>query len=153
MIRKYRIQDLEDLLSAWAAASEVAHPFVIREFLASERENIPKVYLPKAETWVSEIDGSVVGFVSLLGSEVGALFVHPDYHRRGIGRSLMDKAREQRGDLEVDVFTANKIGRSFYAKYGFQPVEKKVDEQTGLEVMRLRLTTVKSPPSTTPYGG
>ena len=139
MIREYKEQDLDDLLSVWATASEIAHPFLTKEFLALERENIPKVYLPKAETWVSEEDGCVIGFISLLGNEVGAIFVHPKYHRKGIGRELMNKARELRGELYVEVFAANTIGRKFYAKYGFELIEEKVHEQTGLELIRLRL--------------
>lgn len=139
MIRAYQEQDLEDLLNVWAAASEVAHPFLSAEFLSSERENIPKLYLPNAETWVAEVDGRVIGFIALLGTEVGAIFVHPRYHGQGIGRSLMDKARELRGELEVEVFAANEIGRKFYARYGFEPMEEKVHEPTGMEVLRLRL--------------
>lgn len=144
MIRAYKEEDLEDLLSAWAAASEVAHPFLTREFLDLERENIPNLYLPNTETWVCEEDGRVVGFVSLIGNEIGAIFVHPDQHGKGIRRGLMDKARELRGELDVEVFTANKIGRAFYAKYGFELIEKKVHDQTGHSVMRLRLTAPKS---------
>ena len=51
----------------------------------------------------------------------------------------MDKARELRGELEVEVFVANTIGRAFYAKYGFEAFEEKVHCQTGLNVLRLRL--------------
>jgi putative acetyltransferase len=139
MIRKYDEQDLDDLLAAWEAASEVAHPFLTKEFLASERENIPNLYLPNAETWVFEADGRVVGFIALIGNEVGAIFVQPSHHGKGIGRGLMDKAREVRDELEVEVFKANMIGRAFYAKYGFEPVEEKVHDKTGLDVLRLRL--------------
>lgn len=54
MIRPYEAADLEDLLQTWAAASRTAHPFLSKELRASERENIPKVYLPMAATWVYE---------------------------------------------------------------------------------------------------
>jgi len=139
VIRRYRSEDLEDVVTVWAAASAVAHPFLSAEFLALERHNIANVYLPDAETWVWEPEGQVVGFVSLLGNEVGALFVDPKFHRRGIGRALMDHALELRRELEVEVFTENVIGRAFYARYGFELMQRKVHDQTGLELMRLRL--------------
>ncbi len=51
----------------------------------------------------------------------------------------MDKAKELRGELVVEVFKANSIGRAFYAKYGFESVAEKVHEQTGFELLRLRI--------------
>ena len=119
----------------------MAHPFLSPEFLASERENIPNLYLPNAETWVYEADGRVVAFIALIGNEVGAIFVHSDHQRTGIGQVLMDKAKSLREELEVEVFVANSIGRAFYAKYGFKPVEEKVHEPTGQDVLRLRLSS------------
>ncbi|MEZ6087701.1 MAG: GNAT family N-acetyltransferase [Pirellulaceae bacterium] len=139
-IRRYEARDLDDLLAAWASASEIAHPFLTQEFLALERENIPNLYLPNAETWVYEHDGRVIGFVALLGNEVGAIFVHPDHHGKGVGKRLMDKAKELRGELEVEVFKQNTIGRAFYAKYGFTPIEEKVHKQTGFDLLRLRFS-------------
>jgi putative acetyltransferase len=109
------------------------------EFLASERKNIPELYLPNAETWVWEDEGRVVGFLALLGNEVGALFVAPEFHRQGIGRALMDHAREIRSTLEVEVFVEKSLGRSFYEPYGFEPFEYKMHEPTGHEVIRMRL--------------
>lgn len=143
MIREYKSTDLEDLLITWAAASAVAHPFLSQEFLERERDDIANVYLPQAETWVWEADGRVVGFVSLLGNEVGGIFVDPRFHGIGIGRALMDRAWVLRGELEVEVFKANAMGRGFYAHYGFELVQEKIHEPTGLEVMRLRLVANK----------
>lgn len=54
----------------------------------------------------------------------------------------MDKAKELRGALVVEVFKANTIGRAFYAKYGFTPIEEKVHDQTGFDLLRLRLAGV-----------
>lgn len=139
MIRRYRDQDLDDLLTAWSSASEVAHPFLTQEFLELERKNIPSLYLPNAETWVFENEGRVVGFVSLLANEVGAIFVHQNQQRRGVGRQLMDKAKGLRGELFVEVFKANTMGCAFYANYGFEVVAEKVHEQTGFNLLRMRL--------------
>lgn len=139
MIREYRPADCQDVLDVWARASAVAHPFLSTDFLDEERETIPSVYLPKAETWVWEADGRVSGFLSLLGNEVGALFVDPDFHRSGIGRALLEQARAHRGELEVEVFERNTLGRAFYAGLGFEFVERKIHGPTGFEMLRLRL--------------
>lgn len=139
VIRPYQEQDLNALLDTWSAASEIAHPFLSDEFLASERENIPNLYLPNAETWVFEKQGKVVGFIALIGNEVGAIFVHPHHQKSGIGRSLMDHAVERQGTLEVEVFQANLIGRAFYERYGFVMLEQKHHEPTQQQVLRLRL--------------
>lgn len=144
MIRQYQSADREEVLNVWAGASALAHPFLSQEFLELERYNIPNVYLPKAETWVWEADGRVVGFVSLLGNEIGAIFVDPEFHRSGIGRALMDRARALRGELEVEVFERNLLGRAFYAKLGFEFMRRKVHDQTGFELMRLRLAANNS---------
>jgi len=152
VIRKYQPADCDDVLNVWARASAVAHPFLSQEFLDLERHNIPNVYLPKADTWVWEADGHVLGFISLLGNEVGAIFVDPGFHRSGIGRALIHQARALQGDLETEVFERNLLGRAFYAKLGFAPVHQKVHNQTGFEVIRLRLTA-STPLQSTGYAG
>ncbi|EMI26556.1 GCN5-related N-acetyltransferase [Rhodopirellula europaea SH398] len=144
VIRSYESTDLDELLDVWTSASKVAHPFLSPEFLAQERENIPAIYLPNAETWVYELDGAVVGFIALLGNEVGAIFVDPTYQKRGIGRQLMDHAVSVRGDLELDVFVDNPIGRGFYEHYGFVSLEQKLHEPSGHSVFRLRYETAST---------
>lgn len=153
MIRKYRPADCEGVLRVWTQASALAHPFLSEEFLERERHNIPNIYLPNAETWVWVADGQVVGFISLLGNEVGAIFVAPPFQRSGIGRALMERAQALRGDLEVEVFTSNLLGRAFYTKLGFELMRQKIHDQTGLEVMRLRLAANKSLQPTGYAGG
>jgi len=143
VIRKYLSADCDNVLNVWARASALAHPFLDKEFLERERHNIPNVYLPIAETWVWESGGQVVGFLSLLGNEVGAIFVDPELHRSGIGRALINHALALRGELEVEVFKRNLLGRAFYAKLGFELLQEKIHEQTGFEVQRLRLATNK----------
>ena len=138
MIRKYDPDDFSELLDVWYDAARLAHPFWTPDHFERERRDISQKLLPTAETWVFESEGRVVGFVSLLGNEVGGLFVAPGSHRKGIGRALMDHARASRDHLELDVFEANDIGRAFYDAYGFVVVGKRLEE-TGRRVLRMQL--------------
>jgi len=139
VIRRYDPGDRAALLAVWVDSAAVAHPFWTAARFEDERRDIVEQFLPVAETYVFERNGAVVGFISLLGNEVGGIFVAPQYHGQGIGTALMDWARDSRDVLELDVFEANEIGRAFYAAYGFAVVEQRVDEATGLPVLRLRL--------------
>ena len=139
MIRPYVASDLAELLESWYRASLIAHSFLSDEFLAQERVLIAKQWLPASETTVSIVDEQVVGFLSSVGNEVGAIFVHPESQGAGLGRELMDLARATRPFLELDVFEANAIGRRFYAAYGFEQIDRRADEETGQMMLRLRL--------------
>lgn len=139
MIRRYGPADRDALLAVWADSAAIAHPFWTTARFEQERRDIVEQFLPVAETYVFERNGTVVGFIALLGNEVGGIFVAPQYHGQGIGTALMDWARDSRGLLELDVFEANESGRGFYAGYGFVVVSERVDEATGQRVLRLRL--------------
>ncbi|WP_420644857.1 GNAT family N-acetyltransferase [Candidatus Leptofilum sp.] len=140
VIRKYQPEDCEGVLAVWESATAVAHPFLSRTFLEQERLNIATLYLPNSDTWVWEVEETILGFMSLVGNEVGGLFVDPKSHRGGIGTALINVARAQQPNLEVEVFTENAIGRAFYANVGFELMYCKIEAETGFEVMRLRLT-------------
>jgi putative acetyltransferase len=139
LIRRYLDSDLDEVLDAWYEASMVAHSFLSPEFFVTERQLMAEQWLPSAETYVCERDGRVVGFISLVGDEVGGLFVHPEHQGRGAGRALMDHARSSRSSLELEVFEENPIGRRFYDAYGFEPIGSRFDPDTGHTQIRLHL--------------
>ena len=139
MIRPYSDGDIDELLDVWHRASLLAHPFLTKDFLTAERGQIADHWMAIADTTVYASDGRVVGFLSLIGNEVGAIFVDPDQHGRGIGRALMDNARDAHPVLELDVFEANVIGRRFYDAYGFEVIDRHMNEVAGQPELRLRL--------------
>jgi putative acetyltransferase len=141
MIRKYQDQDTDSILEVWYQASLLAHPFLTEAFLAEEKIKLRDIFLANSQTWVYVADPQSAGFISLLDNEVGGIFVRPSQQRRGVGQALMDKARSLHHSLELDVFAANKIGRAFYAKYGFVPIGKHREEETGEMTVRLRYKT------------
>jgi len=137
-IRKYNLTDLFELLSVWEKASEIAHPFLSAEFLNKERENIPNIYIPSADTWVAEYEGRLVGFLSLIDNEVGGLFTDPEFHGRGVGFALMNKASALHNTLEVEVFKDNTLGLGFYVRYGFKQLFEYTHNETGRTMIRLK---------------
>lgn len=138
VVRKYKKRDLEEVISAWENTQKIAHPFLSEEFQTQEKKNIKEVYLPNVETLVVDDDNKVVGFISLIGNEIGGLFVQPSHHGKKIGKMLVDKAHELHNILLVEVFEKNLVGRNFYMKYGFKFVEEKIHEPTGEKVLCLK---------------
>ncbi|MFM1918370.1 MAG: putative N-acetyltransferase YjaB [Candidatus Hydrogenedentota bacterium] len=100
---------------------------------------IRDVYMPNAETCVYEQDGKVVGFLSLLDNEVGAVFVQPAHHGQGIGRSLLDHAQTIRPTLFLEVFRENQRSVNFYLNYGFTAVSERPHESLGNVLIRMEL--------------
>ena len=144
IIREYKESDLQQVLNSWEQSTRLAHEFMSDEFIAQERKNVAEIYLPSTETWVAEIDGEVKGFISLMGNEVGAIFLHPKYHGHGIGKALMDHAKNIHDSLEVEVFKKNFIGYSFYLKSGFEELIEKHHEATGEQLLRMKYSATKS---------
>lgn len=105
--------------------------------METERENIISKYLPIAETWVYERDGNVVGFIALVGNEVGGLFVHPTCQREGIGGELIDHALRLKQSLVLNVFEENIVGRRFYIKHGFVKMGELLHEHTNKNQIRM----------------
>lgn len=142
-IRQYQNSDLDDLMATWESANKLAHPFLKDDFVAQVRKDIPSLYLPNADTWVVKAENQVVGFIALLGNEVGAIFLQPKYQGMKLGKMMMDKAQKLHGDLELEVFEKNSIGRKFYSQYGFSLIKEETHEPTGEPVLRLRFTANK----------
>ncbi len=85
MIRPYTDDDLGEVLDAWYLASVEAHSFLGEGFFDAERGRLSDLWLPGSDTSVFEVGGHVVGFVSMVGNEVGGIFVTPERQNQGIG--------------------------------------------------------------------
>ena len=114
MIREYQTEDTDALVLIWQNANAVAHSFLADDFVAQVAQDMRNIYLPNAETWVLEQDGNPLGFIALVGTEIGGLFLEPSFHGRGFGKALVDQAVAIHGSLCVEVFEKNAIGRRFY---------------------------------------
>ena len=77
---------------------------------------------------LSDVSEEAAGKLSATGlyyapaKQVEMLFVDPAFHRRGIGRSLLDFARRSWPCLFLDVNEQNGAAAQFYFKYGFTAI-------------------------------
>jgi putative acetyltransferase len=140
MIRKYEEKDVEDLLEVWYKSSSLAHPFLETSFMEKEKKNIREIYIPNTKTWVFASQDRLDGFISMMGNEVGAIFVRPEKHGLGIGKNLMDYVSQFHEELEVEVFKENKIGRAFYDRYGFKTIKEYIHEETNKRLLRMKFS-------------
>jgi len=82
----------------------------------------------RGKGWVCEIDGRIVGFaiVDLVDHNVWALFVQPDFDKKGIGKKLHDDMLDwyfSQTDLTIWLSTApNTRAEKFYHKAGWKKV-------------------------------
>ena len=92
----------------------------------------------KGDIFVAEIDNMIIGFIHVEEDKtppfpsviqhrftcIVDFYVMPEYRKRGIGKSLLEKAKEwsiNRGleYLELFVLEENEIGKSFYKQENF----------------------------------
>ena len=137
MIRKRKEDDNDEIINVWYQASSLAHPFLEAGFVEKAKKDLRDVYIPNTETWVYEENNSILGFISMLGNEIGGLFVVPNNHFKGIATKLVNFIKEFHVELEVEVFEKNTIGRAFYEKYGFLQLRKYYHKESNNDILRL----------------
>lgn len=73
-------------------------------------------------TLVAEVDGVRVGLCSLLGSRITALYVHPQFARRGIGTQLLNAVERMALTRQIKILrvAASLTARPFYQANGYR---------------------------------
>lgn len=140
MIREYNEKDIQTVFNIWDEASTIAHPFLNSAFVEKAKKDMYEIYIPNSKTWVFEEDRKILGFIGMMGNEIGGLFVSPQHQLKGIGSKLVNFISNKFDELEVEVFKKNKTARAFYNKYGFKLINEYVHEETGEGILRLKFT-------------
>lgn len=94
-----------------------------------------------ATVWLAIVDGQLVGFAEAEAKgphevrflEVSLLYVLPEFHGRGVGSALLQRAI---GDAPAYVWTRPGLSQQFYEKHGFV-TDGEVSELAGMTVVRL----------------
>lgn len=105
-------------------------PYDLPEIQEIERQAFPKTayttttfmtfYCRCPEGFLVWDDGGVKGYVMFMDRHVVSIAVLPDERLKGIGRSLMARAMEEKESPYVEVRASNSGAQEFYRKLGFE---------------------------------
>lgn len=131
MVRKFQAGDLERVAEIWLEANIQAHNFIPRRYWEEQLETVRDL-LPRAELYVwQDRDGAVQGFTGLSGEHIEGIFVRPSLQSRGIGRALLDRAKNAHSRLTLNVYRKNERAAAFYRREGFRVRGEGADGNTG----------------------
>ncbi len=133
MIRQATNTDFPELADIYHDASLIAHPFIDPEFVARDRHRVRDEYLPLNQSFVYEDNGDILGFISLSQDHINGLFVLVDRQRQGIGRNLINHAKDRHTRLEVCCFVDNYHAQRFYHSQDFEIVEERQHSELPFE--------------------
>ena len=120
-------------------ATESGAPEIAKVFRTAREHNLP--YLPQLHTPEEDLEylkekvlredqiviadesGKIIGFCAFKQGWLDHLYILPEYQGKGIGKSLLDKAKNASSQLQLWVFQKNTDAIKFYEKNGFTLAE------------------------------
>ena len=130
MIRKFRTDDLEQVMGLWLATNISAHDFISAKYWHANYALVKKM-LPQANIWVYEKNNEIWGFIGLQDTYIAGIFVADKAQGKGIGSELLAKAKQQKSQLSLAVYTKNERALNFFFCADFTVVNEQLDETTG----------------------
>ncbi len=130
MIRKLKKADINRVTDLWLDTNLKAHEFITFQYWKNNYDAV-KEMLPQAEVYVYENDNKIQGFVGLNDEYIEGIFVSDEMQSRGIGKLLLDFAKEKRMKLHLNVYQKNIRAINFYQREDFEIRGEGLDEATG----------------------
>jgi ribosomal protein S18 acetylase RimI-like enzyme len=107
----------------WRISREKSLPEFQRakgHFFFEDQDYFRDYILKENQVWVVEMDLRPVAFMAMKDNFIDQLYVHPSYQNRGIGKALLDYARQLSPEhIWLYTLQVNTNARAFYEKYGF----------------------------------
>jgi len=89
------------------------------------RDWVESTMLPNCDVWVASDPGQIVGVLALSPGWIEQLYVAPSHWRRGVGRLLVQHAKEHNPNgLALWTFASNVPAQRCYERLGFIAVER-----------------------------
>lgn len=105
-------------MQIWLDANLEAHCFLPESYWCDHMEEV-RAALPAAQVFVYQDWEGLQGFAGLTGDYLAGLFVRRAARSRGIGRALLERAKEGRESLTLHVYRENSPAVRFYQREGF----------------------------------
>ncbi|WP_432618986.1 GNAT family N-acetyltransferase [Butyricicoccus sp.] len=132
MIRQYANGDIDAVMQIWLNTNIQAHEFISSDYWQSNFY-VVKEMLPHAEIYVYEDDCAkqIEGFIGLNDNYIEGIFVKKTAQSKGIGKQLLNHAKEIKSTLRLSVYQKNEKAIQFYLREKFSIQSENMDANTG----------------------
>ena len=130
MIRELRKADINKVADIWLDTNIQAHYFISAQYWKSNFELVKELLL-QATVYVHEDNEEIQGFIGLNDEYIEGIFVSSEMQSHGIGKLLLNYAKNKRNKLLLNVYQKNTRAISFYQREGFEVRYSGLDENTG----------------------
>ena len=130
MIRKLRKADVNRVAKIWLDTNIKAHHFISVQYWKNNFELVKELLL-QTTVYVYEDNQGIWGFIGLNDEYVEGIFVSDEMQSHGIGKALLNYAKDKRSKLLLNVYQKNTRAISFYQREGFDVQNSGLDEATG----------------------
>ena len=130
MIRELQKADINQVADIWLDTNVTAHYFISSQYWQNNFELVKELLL-QATVYVYEHNQEIQGFIGLNDEYVEGIFVSGEMQSQGIGKILLNYAKDKRNKLLLNVYQKNARAISFYKREGFEIQHSGLDEATG----------------------
>ena len=129
MIRKFKKEDIDEVMEIWKNENIRTHNFISKEYWKNNYEYVKDI-LPNADIYVYIMNENIVGFIGVDNDHIEGIFVDINNQHNGIGTSLLNKIKEEKEKLNLSVYKKNINAIKFYKKNGFIITGESIDKNT-----------------------
>lgn len=131
MIRVFNENDLYAVMQIWFDTNVITHNFISKNYWIDNYDMVKEI-LPQAEVYVyeNEITNQIEGFVGLTNNYIAGLFVKESAQSKGIGKQLLDYAKNVKENMTLNVYEKNDRAIKFYMREQFRIHSKNIDANT-----------------------
>ncbi len=129
MIRQFEKNDINTIMEIWENENIRTHNFIEKEYWKNNYKYVKDI-LPNADIYVYVLGEQIVGFVGLNNNYIEGIFVDINNQHNGIGTSLLDKIKEDKENLTLNVYKKNANAIKFYEKNNFIITSENIDKNT-----------------------
>jgi putative acetyltransferase len=125
-IRKYTDKDYTAVVEIYnlSKIDELQYEEVQFKLLPLAEDSKRLFELKESDIYVYS-DLTVIGYCAIYGTEIRALFVHPNWRGEGVGRSLLEYLLSKcTGEVSLFVAESNLPAKKLYALYDFKIVDE-----------------------------
>ena len=108
------------LLNVWEASVRASHHFLTEADIVRLTPQAEGALQFIETLWVMQDGERPIGFMGVQERKIEMLFLHPDYFRRGLGKTFVERAFRDLDVESVDVNEQNPNAPKFYEQMGFK---------------------------------